>query len=113
MEAKQEDADTWTVTGDSGHNYIVSSTSCTCPQFEFRIKKTGGMCKHMIFISGLANDDEDTYQHIIDFIKSEGGTASYEIIEREFPNPDSKLKVLEKRGEILRNNRKDTYSILE
>jgi predicted nucleic acid-binding Zn finger protein len=112
MEIEQTDEDKYIVKGDTGKSYVVSSTSCTCPQFEFRIKRTGGMCKHMIFISGLSNDDEDVYQRMIDFIRMEK-CAEYEAIAREYPNPDSKLEILEKRGEILHNKRKDTYSILE
>jgi len=111
MEAKCEDG-VWIVKSDSGHTYRVTNTSCNCPQFLFRIKKSGGRCKHMDFIIRLEGKGNN-YDEIISFIKKEGG-ASFEILEREFGSDVIiKLQALERKGEIIYNRRKDVYNILE
>ena len=111
MEAKQE-GEVWTVESDTGHTYKVTSSSCTCPQFLFRVKKSGGSCKHMDFVNGLISKDAN-YDEIIKFIRFHGRTA-VDDLQKEFGlEIINKLQALEKRGEIIYNRRNDTYSILE
>ena len=74
--------DIWIVEGDSGHTYTVTNTSCTCPHFQHRVKKSGGSCKHMIFISGLKSK-KNNYEEIIVFIRSNNG-ATYTQLEKQF-----------------------------
>jgi len=113
MEATSDGNGSWTVLSDSGHSYNVTTNSCSCPHFIHRVKKSGGSCKHMIFIQNLMSSDNN-YDDIIKFIKSKG-IVSYIDIEKKFGGLEvfEKLQALEKRGDIIYNKRKDTYSMLE
>jgi predicted nucleic acid-binding Zn finger protein len=111
MNAKK-DGDTWEVESESGHTYFVSSSSCTCPHFQHRVKKSGGSCKHMIFISGLESKSNN-YEEIVVFIRSNNG-ATYTQLEKQFGKDiELKLKALERKGEIIYMKWDDTYNILE
>ena len=109
MEAVK-DGDSYTVLSDTGHTYTVTNTSCTCPHFQHRLQKSGGSCKHMVFVSGITNKGND---EIVSYIKI-CGVAKYDNLEKEFGKDiHSKLQSLERRGEIIYNKRNDSYSILE
>jgi predicted nucleic acid-binding Zn finger protein len=113
MEATSDGNGNWSVLSDSGHTYNVTNNSCSCPHFQHRVRKSGGSCKHMIFIQNLMNSDGN-YDEIIKFIKLKR-IISYVDIEKKFGGLEvfEKLQALEKRGDIIYNKRKDTYSLLE
>ena len=104
MKATRIDDDTWEVLSDSGHTYKVTSTSCTCPNFYIRLKGKG-KCKHMIFVQNSITGDT---KEIINFIR--GRTVTYAELSEKFGDKvQDKLIVLEQRGEILHDTKKDTY----
>jgi predicted nucleic acid-binding Zn finger protein len=111
MEATNKDG-IWIVNSDSGHTYHTTLDSCDCPHFIHRIKKSGGNCKHMVFINGLISKNEN-YEEIIGFIRQKTN-VKFDVLCKEFGTEVfDKLLFLEKKGEIIYNRRKNTYNILE
>lgn len=34
--------------GNAAHGYQTTATTCTCPDWRYRISRTGGRCKHIL-----------------------------------------------------------------
>ena len=109
MQATKVDDDTWEVLSDSGKTYKVTSNSCTCPAFYIR-QRGKGSCKHMLFLQSInANTDKESTKDLLEFIRQQ--PVTYSDIEKKFGvGVDEKLSILEKRGDIIRDKKTDTYT---
>jgi len=108
MKATRIDEDTWEVLSDSGNTYKVTNNSCTCPAFYIR-NRGKGSCKHMLFVQGInSTSDKESTKDLLEFIRQKPVTDSD--IEKKFcVGVDEKLSILEKRGDIIRDKKTDTY----
>jgi predicted nucleic acid-binding Zn finger protein len=108
MKATNIDDDTWEVLSDSGNNYKVTNSSCTCPNFYIRLKGKGS-CKHMLFVQNMnAAKDKDATKDVLKYIQTK--KATYTELEKIFgASVSDKLSILEKRGDIIHDKKTDTY----
>lgn len=90
--------------------YTVTPTSCTCPNYVFRQRKTGGMCKHMIKV--FYNKDNKSLgfnrESFINFFR--GGVRASDVYESYI---DSDVQKWISMGEICYNRSDDKYYLLE
>lgn len=78
-----------------GERYLVQSSSgskkwevdlkknsCTCPHFLFRLRKTGGDCKHLQAVKAhVTGSGADKFDDIIGYVKDNVFVDSVELIE--------------------------------
>jgi hypothetical protein len=81
---------------EAGEKYLVESSikgkywkvdlakkTCNCPNFLFRKRASGEVCKHIIAVQQmLSNDSKDDFEKAVDYVKEKGEVDSVELIER-------------------------------
>ncbi len=95
--------DTWYVVN-------IKTKSCTCLNYKYRVRGTGGCCKHYIdlikYIEQKLKDNEEVYFQVEKFIKAKNNYALWEDVVVEF---DERLiddmilfnKLIERRGYLM------------
>ena len=66
-----------------GRFYTVdlANGKCDCPHFLYRLRKTGGECKHIAAAKSIAAGGAD-YDSLIGFVRENAFVDSVELIER-------------------------------
>ena len=84
----------------TGNIYIVDleNLSCTCPHYLYRLKRSGGLCKH---IQTELDKYKDQLEKAKEFIKTNNNAIEFvEMFGEEV------LNLLKKQGEVFENNGK-------
>jgi len=89
-----------------GKFYIVdlNQPSCTCPHFMFRLKSTGGECKHIIAVKEkyskrkIPKKIKKEHDKILQFIRKKGSIDSMELIKKF---GDKLVESLIKSGDLI------------
>jgi len=85
------------ISKSSGKIYEVDleNLTCKCPNYKFRLAKTGGMCKHII---EELDKFEKKIPQALEFIKTEGdGVDAVKFVETF---DETLLNILKKRGTV-------------
>ena len=61
----------------------LSKKTCNCPNFLFRKRASGELCKHILAVQQtLNNDSKDDFEKAVDYVKEKGAVDSVELIEK-------------------------------
>lgn len=107
MEIRRQDDKYLVESSKPGRFYEVDpkNGTCTCPHFMFRMKKSGGVCKHIEQIrQHLQENCGSVRQEALAYIEQAGSADAVELIEKYGEDIIEELKaqgeIIESRGVI-------------